>query len=50
MQGSNPEVHTQEAVAAMAKLALEETKEPSHHGHRNKPIVRDLTVDNLETF
>ena len=33
----------------MAKLALEETKEhPS--GHKNKPIVRDLTVDNLETF
>jgi hypothetical protein len=33
----------------MAKLALEETKEPSH-GHRAKPIVRDLNVENLETF
>ena len=33
----------------MAKLALEETKEPTP-GHRAKPVVRDLTVDNLETF
>lgn len=46
---SNPETPTQEAVAAMAKLALEETKEPAH-GHRHKPVVRDLAVDNLETF
>ncbi len=46
---ANPEAPTQEAIAQMAKLALEETKEP-HHGHRQKPIVRDLNIDNLETF
>jgi hypothetical protein len=33
----------------MAKLALEETKETTH-GARHKPVVRDLAVDNLETF
>ena len=35
LQNSNPEAPTQEAIAAMAKLALEETKEPTH-SHRQK--------------
>jgi len=34
----------------MARMSLEETKEPQPGPHRGKPIVRDLAVDNLETF
>jgi hypothetical protein len=38
----------QEVTQQIAKLSVEESKEPA--GHRAKPIVRDLAVDNLETF
>lgn len=46
---ANPETSAvQDATSALAKMSIEESKEPAPKQHR--AVVRDLAVDNLETF